>query len=50
MKNRLGNQNLAAVFPNYTSFKFRNLTTPLTAMNVLPQRKESAAAMALAAV
>jgi uncharacterized protein (DUF1501 family) len=40
VKNRLGNANLAAVFPNYSNFKFRDLTTPLTAMRVLPMQRE----------
>jgi uncharacterized protein (DUF1501 family) len=47
--NRLGNANLAAVFPNYTSFKFRNLTTPLTAQYVLPQRREMGVATPMTA-
>ncbi len=42
VKNRLGNPNLAAVFPGYTNFKFRNLTTPLVAQKVLPSQKEMA--------
>lgn len=42
LKNRLGNANLTAVFPGYNNFKFRNLTTPLTALNVLPTWKEIA--------
>jgi uncharacterized protein (DUF1501 family) len=39
VKNRLGNANLAAVFPNYRDFKFRNLTAPLTAQNSLAPRQ-----------
>jgi uncharacterized protein (DUF1501 family) len=50
VKNRLGNSNLAAVFPSYTNFKFRNLTTPLTAMNVLPTRREMAGGRLVGAV
>ncbi len=42
VKNRLGNSNLTAVFPNYTDFKFRNLTVPLVAQRVLPSRAEVA--------
>ncbi len=42
VKNRLGNPNLSQIFPGYTNFKFRNLTTPLVAERVLPTLKELA--------
>jgi uncharacterized protein (DUF1501 family) len=32
--NRLANSNLAAVFPNYSSFHFRGIVQPQTAMNI----------------
>ncbi len=48
VKNRLGNAKLDAVFPGYTDFKFRNLTTPLTAQNIVPRRRELAARVATA--
>ena len=40
VKNRLGNPNLTQIFPGYANFKFRNLTTPLTAQRVLPNLQE----------
>ena len=42
VKNRLGNPNLTQIFPGYANFKFRNLTTPLTAQSVLPTQQELA--------
>ena len=39
LKNRLGNEKVKDVFPNYATFKFRNFTKPLVAQNVLPTQK-----------